>query len=71
MAGSYLTEQFHAQVLQGDGAIHLFFLLQEEHEEASFHVTQQVPGAIGIHAVVAHNRTLLHAEEEDGDFEEP
>ena len=27
-AESYLAEQFHTQVLQGDGAVHLFLLLQ-------------------------------------------
>lgn len=64
MAASYLTEQFHTQVLQGDRAVHLFLLLQKQHEEASFHVPQQVTGPVGIHAVVAHDCALLHAKEE-------
>lgn len=60
---SYLTKQFHTQVLQGDCAIHLLLLLQEQHEETPFHVPQQVTGPIGIHTVVAHNCALLYAKE--------
>lgn len=62
-ADSYLSQQLHTQVLQGDGAVHLLLLLQEQHEEPPFHVSQQIPGSVGIHAVVAHDGALLQGKQ--------
>lgn len=56
---SYLSQQLHTEILQGDSAIHLLLLLQEQHEEPPFHVSQQIPRSVGIHTVVAHNGALL------------
>jgi hypothetical protein len=39
---SYLSQEFHTEILEGDSAIHLFLLLQKQHEEPSFHVSQKV-----------------------------
>lgn len=59
----YLPKQLHSQVLQGDCAIHLFLLLQKQHEETTLHVPQEVTGPVGIHTIVAYNCTLLCTEE--------
>lgn len=56
---AYLPKEFHTQILEGDGAVHLLLLLQKQHEEPSFHVSQQVAGTIGVHAIVTHNCALL------------
>lgn len=55
----YLSEELHTEVLEGDRAVHLLLLLQEQHEKPPLHVPQQVAGAIGVHAVVTHDSALL------------
>lgn len=56
---AHLSQELHAEILEGDRAVHLLLLLQQQHEEPALHVPQQVTGAIGVHAVVTHNRALL------------
>ena len=56
---AHLPKEFHTEILEGDSAIHLFLLLQKQHEEPSFHVSQQIARTIGVHSIVTHNCALL------------
>lgn len=59
-----LSQQLHVQVLEGHGSVHQLLLLQQQHEEPALHVPQQVPGAVGVHAVVTDDGALLQVQKQ-------
>lgn len=59
LSNRVLSEEFHMEIFEGDSGIHLFLLLQRQHKEPSFHVSQQIKGTIGVYTNVTHNHALL------------
>lgn len=55
----YLSEQLHMQVFERHGAVHQLLLLQQQHEQTTLHVSQQVARAVGVHTVVTDDGALL------------
>jgi len=55
-----LAEKFNFEVFNNVLAVLRNFILKQQHEESTSHVTQQVPAAIAVHLTEAVYCTLLH-----------
>ena len=54
-----LSEVFDLEILDAGRRVHLLLLLEQQHEEPTRHVAEQVAGTVRVHLAVARHRTLL------------
>ena len=54
-----LSEMFDLEILDAGRRVHLLLLLEQQHEEPTRHVAEQVAGTVRVHLAVARHRTLL------------